>query len=68
METNLIVRCPVCEAERSVAPGEFTGGDMPLCENDGMPMLAARANPGVKPTGAAKSRKAKTIERASALR
>lgn len=39
---NLIVKCPVCGSERSIAPGEIEDGDVPLCENDGMPMLSER--------------------------
>lgn len=43
MKTYLLVRCPACKAEKKIAPGEVPEDDYPLCEKDGMPLIAVRA-------------------------
>ena len=41
---TVIVECPVCQAKREIDAGELIADDQPLCENDGMPMLAKSAS------------------------
>ena len=44
----LTVQCPLCKATRDLRASDGPHNDVPLCENDGMPMMPRRARSAVK--------------------
>jgi hypothetical protein len=42
-KTFVVVKCVSCGATRNVGPNEIPADEIPLCEKDGMPMIAQKA-------------------------
>jgi RNase P subunit RPR2 len=43
MSSYVDVKCLVCGSKRRIGPGEIAAGDVPMCQNCHMPMVATKA-------------------------